>query len=29
VIPSNVPISYVMSRPNWDNAIINPLAHLK
>ncbi len=28
VIPSNVPISYVMSRPNWDNAIINPLAHL-
>jgi hypothetical protein len=29
VIPSNVPISYVMSRPNWDNAIINPLQHLK
>jgi hypothetical protein len=29
VIPSNVPISYVMSRPNWDNAIINPLEHLK
>jgi hypothetical protein len=28
-IPSNVPLSYVMSRPNWDNAIINPLAHLK
>ncbi|HEY7080007.1 MAG TPA: hypothetical protein VH500_09915 [Nitrososphaeraceae archaeon] len=27
-IPSNVPLSYVMSRPNWDNAIINPLAHL-
>ena len=29
VIPSNVPISYVMSRPNWNNAIINPLEHLK
>src|SRR5262249_25964997 len=28
-IPSNVPISYVMSRPNWDTAIINPLAHLR
>ena len=28
-IPSDVPISYVMSRPNWDNAIINPMEHLK
>ena len=29
VIPSHVPISYVMSRPNWNNAIINPLQHLR
>ena len=28
-IPSDVPISYIMSRPNWDNAIINPMEHLK
>jgi hypothetical protein len=28
-IPSDVPISYVMSRPNWDNAINNPMEHLK
>ena len=28
-IPSDVPISYIMSRPNWDNAINNPMEHLK
>lgn len=29
VIPSSLPISGVMSRPNWEHEIINPLEHLK